>query len=264
MRSLTEERENPTPLAIASWTAANASAASLFATHAAAMAEVLRPGIEVEGDSNLARKTPFCEPFYTKNDQFTQTDSGQHIGKVEDKEMLMRFLQAKVINSSVLSLLTTYRASEHFGGSASGGLCGDAYAGGTGGGWDLETWQLPWCAKTVFESHLYIKFMILPRQARDKHRESTQTRDRFARLLLFYEDMTHRCEENASLFECFPYGCPEPVLTNTTVFHENPSWCGYASYSLLQYRIDRMAAASVIAHTTVGPPASKNGLFEPF
>ena len=43
--------------------------------------------------------------------------------------MLMRFLQAKVINSSVLSLLTTYRASEHFGGSASGGLCGDAYAG---------------------------------------------------------------------------------------------------------------------------------------
>jgi hypothetical protein len=26
------------------------------------------------------------------------------------------------------------------------------------------------------------------------------------------------------------------------------------THSLLQYRIDRMAAASVIAHTTVGPP----------
>ena len=66
------------------------------------MAEVLRPGIEVEGDTHLA----------------------------------------KVINASVFSLLNTYRASEHFGGAASGGLCGDAYAGGTGGGWDLETWQL--------------------------------------------------------------------------------------------------------------------------
>ena len=129
---------DPTPLAIASFTAANASAEELFASHTAAMAEVLRPGIEVEGDGDLA----------------------------------------KIINSSTMALLTTFRASEHFGGSASGGLCGDAYAGGTGGGWDLETWQLPW-------------------------------------LLLFYPQMTH---------------------------------------SLLQYRIDRMAAASVIAHTTVGPP----------
>ena len=31
-----------------------------------------------------------------------------------------------------------------FGGAASGGLCSDAYAGGTGGGWDIETWQFPW------------------------------------------------------------------------------------------------------------------------
>ena len=93
----------PAPVqAIASWRAANASAGSLFGSHAAAMAEVLRPGIEVEGDTHLA----------------------------------------KVINASVFSLLNTYRASEHFGGAASGGLCGDAYAGGTGGGWDLETWQL--------------------------------------------------------------------------------------------------------------------------
>eukprot|EP01046_Picozoa_sp_COSAG06_P046963 COSAG06_NODE_6739_length_2801_cov_3.127636_1_plen_81_part_00 len=33
--------------------------------------------------------------------------------------------------------------------------------------------------ETVFLSHLYIKMMILPRQARDKHREATQKRDRF-------------------------------------------------------------------------------------
>ena len=57
---------------------------------------------------------------------------------------------------------------------------------------------------------------------------------------------------------------PSLSWQNTTVFHENPSWCGYASYSLLQYRIDRMAAASVIAHTTVGPPASKNAFLRHF
>jgi hypothetical protein len=33
--------------------------------------------------------------------------------------------------------------------------------------------------KTVFLSHLYIKTMILPRQARYKHRESTQNKERF-------------------------------------------------------------------------------------
>jgi hypothetical protein len=31
--------------------------------------------------------------------------------------------------------------------------------------------------KTVLFSHSYIKTMILPRQARDKHRESTQKKD---------------------------------------------------------------------------------------
>ena len=71
---------DPTPLAIASWKAANASAATLFAHHGTALAELQRPGIEVEGDGRLAR----------------------------------------VINSSVFSLFNTYRASEHFGGSASG------------------------------------------------------------------------------------------------------------------------------------------------
>ena len=35
--------------------------------------------------------------------------------------------------------------------------------------------------KTAFLSHFYIKCIILPRQARDKHRESTQNKDyRFA------------------------------------------------------------------------------------
>jgi hypothetical protein len=33
--------------------------------------------------------------------------------------------------------------------------------------------------KRSFFSHLYIKMIILPRQARDKHRESTQKKDRF-------------------------------------------------------------------------------------
>jgi hypothetical protein len=31
--------------------------------------------------------------------------------------------------------------------------------------------------KTVFLSHLHIKTMILPRQARDKHRESTPKKE---------------------------------------------------------------------------------------
>ena len=34
--------------------------------------------------------------------------------------------------------------------------------------------------KTPFLRHLYIKYMILPRQARDKHRESTQKRMAFS------------------------------------------------------------------------------------
>ena len=35
--------------------------------------------------------------------------------------------------------------------------------------------------KRVFLRHLYIKMLILPRQARDKHRESTQKQTRFFR-----------------------------------------------------------------------------------
>jgi len=40
-----------------------------------------------------------------------------------------------MINASMASLLNTFRDDVHFGGAASGGLCSDAYAGGTGGGW---------------------------------------------------------------------------------------------------------------------------------
>ena len=73
---------------------------------------------------------------------------------------------ARMINASMASLLNTFRDDVHFGGAASGGLCSDAYAGGTGGGWgasdsarsshrvvawltclgcvlDIETWQFP-------------------------------------------------------------------------------------------------------------------------
>ena len=42
---------------------------------------------------------------------------------------------ARMINASMASLLNTFRDDVHFGGAASGGLCSDAYAGGTGGGW---------------------------------------------------------------------------------------------------------------------------------
>jgi hypothetical protein len=41
------------------------------------------------------------------------------------------------------------------------------------------------CEKTAFLSHSYIKPIILPRQARDKHRESTQKKMcRFSHLQL--------------------------------------------------------------------------------
>jgi hypothetical protein len=47
-------------------------------------------------------------------------------------------------------------------------------------------------AKTGFLRHLYIKMMILPRQARDKHRETTQKRDRFG---------AAQCEDHLDLTE---------------------------------------------------------------
>jgi hypothetical protein len=45
--------------------------------------------------------------------------------------------------------------------------------------------------KTVLFSHLYIKLMILPRQARDKHRENSPKNDhRFAAAAFIYPNGT--------------------------------------------------------------------------
>eukprot|EP00756_Hemistasia_phaeocysticola_P055301 Hpha_TRINITY_DN31227_c0_g1::TRINITY_DN31227_c0_g1_i1::g.2384::m.2384 len=79
---------DPTPAAIESWIAANASASTLFDEHVLLTEELLRPGVEVEGDMELA----------------------------------------KILNSSVHALLATFRDDVFFGGSSSGGLSTDAYA----------------------------------------------------------------------------------------------------------------------------------------
>jgi hypothetical protein len=57
--------------------------------------------------------------------------------------------------------------------------------------------------KTGFFGHLYIKCIILPRQARDKHRESTQKRARFLAGLL-----------------------PPPGLYGPWVTTDSPGWNG--------------------------------------
>jgi hypothetical protein len=82
--------------------------------------------------------------------------------------------------------------------------------------------------KTAFLSHLYMKTIILPRQARDKQRENSTKKDGVIRT----ED-AHTVDTNPLIaehlskvkvirnrplrktvvfFECFPYVCPEPVL----------------------------------------------------
>eukprot|EP01046_Picozoa_sp_COSAG06_P031807 COSAG06_NODE_3130_length_5807_cov_14.069727_2_plen_117_part_00 len=73
------------------------------------------------------RKTPSCEPFYTKNDPFCQDRLGTNIGKA---------LKIRV------AFFAGARAAQG--------------------------------KKTAFLSHLYIKMMILPRQARDNHRENSK------------------------------------------------------------------------------------------
>jgi hypothetical protein len=72
----------------------------------------------------------------------------------------------------------------------------------------------PHCNKTVFLSHLYIKTNILPRQARDEHRENSKKRPFFSYLRVRAVHCGAMLEEHThlSLFECFPYVCPEPVL----------------------------------------------------
>ena len=57
--------------------------------------------------------------------------------------------------------------------------------------------------KRHFLRHLYIKCIILPRQARDKHRESTQKRDVFLQGLLcsasFWNAMVNRRRTNGGV-----------------------------------------------------------------
>jgi hypothetical protein len=69
--------------------------------------------------------------------------------------------------------------------------------------------------KTVFCPATFVIGMIaLPRQARDKHRESTQQKNttvylcrHLPRLIATLYLLTIKV-----MFECFPYVCPEPVL----------------------------------------------------
>jgi hypothetical protein len=79
---------------------------------------------------------------------------------------------------------------------------------------------LPWCEKRHFlKRHLYIKVIFLPRQARDKHRESTQKRCRYSqgadeltRILIAHCHQVRVRSRTIGVFESFPYVCPEPVL----------------------------------------------------
>jgi len=62
-------------------------------------------------------------------------------------------------------------------------------------------------AKMAFLSHLYIKTIILPRQARDKHRENSK-KDAVFRT----EHCGCEIDLHASLVKRFPYVCAAPVL----------------------------------------------------
>ena len=86
--------------------------------------------------------------------------------------------------------------------------------------------------KTVLFSHLYLNAIISPRLARDKHRENSKT-DRVLAALTACAHVGNRSdgvgavllrslkEETASLFECFPYVCPEPVLVKSSHLYIN-------------------------------------------
>jgi hypothetical protein len=64
--------------------------------------------------------------------------------------------------------------------------------------------------KTVFFSHLYIKMNILPRQARDKHREKHSKNDRLS-------SMQRPKRVVVQLFPDIDV-CPEPVLAKRSAF----------------------------------------------
>jgi hypothetical protein len=72
--------------------------------------------------------------------------------------------------------------------------------------------------KRVFlRCHFILQMITLPRQAREKHSKTTLKKTRFCRC----RGAAHQPDGgqvrvrrncNATLFECFPYVCPEPVL----------------------------------------------------
>jgi hypothetical protein len=88
--------------------------------------------------------------------------------------------------------------------------------------------RLPRCSvreeAPLLRCHLCIKCIVLPRQARDKHRESTPKQRVVAFFLGVCDEPCARkkwialsaganlVRKTASFFECFPYVCPDPVL----------------------------------------------------
>jgi hypothetical protein len=71
--------------------------------------------------------------------------------------------------------------------------------------------------KTGFFSHLYIKVIFLPRQARDKHRENSK-KVRFRRLLSRRDSNEDLGAESDDAIFHFPRSCPEPILANHRYF----------------------------------------------
>ena len=71
-------------------------------------------------------------------------------------------------------------------------------------------------------SHLYIKTNILPRQARDKHKETTQKRDRIAGRSLSLSKRTAGCLPNTLLVLSLPLRLSRACLgkVNMVCFHE--------------------------------------------
>ena len=76
------------------------------------------------------------------------------------------------------------------------------------------------CEKRHFLRHLYIKTNILPRQARDKHRENSKKSGVFRREPLRQRDDAGRCacgggnQQRFLLLFTFPHIRSEPVLVN--------------------------------------------------
>ena len=75
---------------------------------------------------------------------------------------------------------------------------------------------IKWRKNSVFLSHLYIKTNILPRQARDKHRETSEKGQVYPPYRPSSMSIITCRNVSLSFFVSdFPYVCPEPVLTNT-------------------------------------------------